>query len=377
LNDLLDSLKEVCEKAYKEELRCGIPTPSKLREHLVHFMNQNMIAENQKITTPDLFDLLSQFISGEIKGKKRKVKSKGTLNNYHALKLHLLQFEIAARRKVTFEAITLEFFDKYVSFLERKDPALSNNSIAKDIRLLKAVMNKAIALGYTRNLDFRHEEFNIDEQEKDAVYLTDAEVIKLYQHRFDNKKLERERDRFVYGCFVGLRFSDYSKVGPANIVSIDGETFIKMVTQKTGEMVIIPCHPIVLEIFEKYGGAPPKPISNQKANVYYKELCKEAGLTEKGRLSTAPDKPLYECISSHCCRRSFATNLYLDGFPVIDIKKITGHKTEEAFLKYIRVTKLDAAKRLRQHMMRHWEEKLRKAERAPIPEELFEVTNAN
>jgi hypothetical protein len=38
--------------------------------------------------------------------------------------------------------------------------------------------------------------------------------------------------------------------------------------------------------------------------------------------------------------------------------KITGHKTEKAFMKYIRVTKLDAAKRLSTHMKKMWSEKM-------------------
>lgn len=67
------------------------------------------------------------------------------------------------------------------------------------------------------------------------------------------------------------------------------------------------------------------------------------------------------CISSHTARRSFATNYYLEGFPTIDLMKITGHKTEKAFLTYIKVSQLDTAKRLNQHMKKKWEEKKIKA----------------
>jgi integrase len=91
---------------------------------------------------------------------------------------------------------------------------------------------------------------------------------------------------------------------------------------------------------------------------YIKEAAALTGLTERGRLTSDLGKPLNECISSHTARRSFATNLYLDGFPVIDIMKITGHKTEAAFLGYIKVSKLDTAKRLSRH------HKLRTAEKA-------------
>jgi hypothetical protein len=53
-----------------------------------------------------------------------------------------------------------------------------------------------------------------------------------------------------------------------------------------------------------------------------------------------------------------ATNLYLDGYPTIEIQKITGPKTEASFLLYIKVTKLNAAKRLSAHMKKRWSEKM-------------------
>jgi len=173
--------------------------------------------------------------------------------------------------------------------------------------------------------------------------------------------LEQVRDLFVFGCFVGLRFSDYSDIKPDNIVLIDNEYFIKVTTKKTSELVIIPCNPIVLEIFEKYKSSPnklPKSFSNQKFNDYIKDALEEAKFIETGRLSTNPTLPLYKCVSSHTARRSFATNYYLQGFPTIDLMKITGHKTEKAFLKYIRVSKLDSAKRLSAHMKIKWSEKI-------------------
>ena len=45
----------------------------------------------------------------------------------------------------------------------------------------------------------------------------------------------------------------------------------------------------------------------------------------------------HELISSHTARRSFATNNYLDGVPIPTIRAITGHKTDQAFYKYIKV----------------------------------------
>jgi integrase len=395
LNDLLKNLQEVCEVAYKNELKNGIPAPETLRAYLVKFLNQNTSRPKDEKQT--LFKLLDRFISGEIKisrGERRKIgrsRAKGTIISYSAIKRHLSDFEIHQRYRVDFDTINKDFFNKYVTFLSNhlwkvswknengkkvkkiiavKQPGkgLSNNSIAKDIKKLKVVLNEAVELGYTNNQEFRKGYFGFSEDETDSVYLSDQELIKLSRHDFSyNKTLEQVCDLFVFNSFVGLRYNDVISLGPENIVSIDGDLFIKSTAKKTNELVIIPCNPIVLKIFQKYETNPnrlPKAYKNQVFNRYIKEVCKAAGLNEKGRLSSDLKKELWECVSSHTSRRSFATNLYLDGYPVNEIKKATGHKSEKAFWKYIRVSKLDSAKRLSKHQKANWSEKMLQVERS-------------
>lgn len=358
LNDLLDNLERTLLRAYNESLAQGIPAVATLKGRLDAFMNPTPARADD----PKFYQLFDRFISGEIKNKG-KDKSPHTLQNYAATKGHLKKFDEKTRYGVTFDNINLDFLYRYIEFL-KKTLGLSTNTIAKDINVLKTVLRRAVKLKYTTNIDFQDDEFAYAEEVTDAVYITEREIIALYRHDFSgDKRLEQVRDLFVFGCFVGLRFSDYSNIRPENIVDIDGDLFIKVTTQKTKELVIIPCNPIVLEIFERYKDNPnrlPKAISNQKFNEYTKEACKAAGMTGKGRLLTDPTLDLWQSISSHTARRSFATNYFLSGFPTIDLMKITGHKTEKAFLKYIRVTKLDTAKRLGAHIKKEWASKMLK-----------------
>lgn len=355
LNDLLDALEKEFTIAYNKEIKTGIPAPRTLKKHLDNYLYQNLQENTNQEHT--LFKLINRFVAGEIKFRGRD-KTKGSLNNYNSVLKHLVEFQKKKGYKVDFETITLDFFYQYVTFL-KNTVKLSQNTIAKDITLLKVFMSEAIDLGYTNNLQFKHKKFTVSTVDTDAVYLTETEILALY--RFDlseTPKLERVRDLFVFGCFTGLRFSDYSNIRPENVVEIEGDLFIKLVTQKTQDLVIIPCTPVILELFKKYEGnynKLPRTISGQKFNDYIRDACKAAGMAETGRLSTGPGLQLWQCISSHTARRSFATNLYLQGFPTIDLMKITGHKTEKAFLKYIRVTKLDTAKRLNEHNKRRWD----------------------
>ena len=57
----------------------------------------------------------------------------------------------------------------------------------------------------------------------------------------------------------------------------------------------------------------------------------------------------WQLLSTHCARRSFATNLYKQGFPTISIMKITGHKSEKSFMRYIKVTEEEVATMLENH----------------------------
>ena len=355
LNELLNNLKNICERTYTECLKNGIPEPEILRAAMEGFINQNHFDESK----PTLYTLADRFVSGEIK-YKGKDKSKSSLQNYAAVLKHLKEFEIYSKYRVDFDTINLDFFYSYVTYLQN-ERGLAINTVAKDISILKVFMGEAVDLDYTDNLKFKHKKFAFNEEDTDHVYLKEEELHHLYKFKLTSNKLEQVRDLFIFGAWVGLRISDYSNIKPENIVQIDGGYFIDITTKKTKERVIIPCNPVVLEIFEKYAhnlNKLPKTISDQKFNEYIKEACELAGMTETGRLSTKPDVKLFQAISSHTCRRSFATNYYLQGFPTIDLMKITTHKTERSFLKYIRVSKLDTAKRMAEHIKQNWSKKL-------------------
>jgi integrase len=91
-------------------------------------------------------------------------------------------------------------------------------------------------------------------------------------------------------------------------------------------------------------------------NRELKEIGKEAEITEKvsisatrGGMRTDTIYQKYELISTHTARRSFSTNSYLAGIPTISIMKITGHKTEKAFMLYIKISHEDNANKLAEH----------------------------
>jgi integrase len=274
---------------------------------------------------------------------------------------YLKDFAAQENKSINFDDIDLDFYDRYVQFLQEsttpskkgKGKKLAVNTIGKKIQTLKIFLNAAKDEGLHSNDKFKSKKFVALTEDSEAIALTEAELNKLAALDLrDRPALDNVRDLFLVGCWTGCRFSDISQITPDNISG----GFIRIRQQKTGNKVVIPLHPTVTALINKHEGALPIPVSNQKFNLELKKIAQMAKLNEithkamtRGGVRVSKAFQKWELVTTHCARRSFATNLYKSDFPSISIMAITGHKTEEAFLKYIKVTPEEHAKKLREH----------------------------
>lgn len=259
------------------------------------------------------------------------------LTHYNGLKTHLEDFQKKKGFRVDFDTIGKDFYLKFTDYL--KENGLKPNTIGSHIKRLKRLMNEAIEDNLTTNQNHHKRDFKVIKEDVDTVYLTENEIKALYEMPIDLPAKKKIRDILVLNCYTGLRHSDWTKVSVDNIH--DGKLYVR--TQKTDEPVIIPVKPLVSEILEKY-----KTInipSLQKTNDAIRWIGEKAF---DQKLGPGNIKKWLE-IRTHTARRSFATNAYLAGIPMRDIMQITGHRTTESFLKYIRVTKLETAEKLKDH----------------------------
>jgi integrase len=282
-------------------------------------------------------------------------KRPSTLKGYRNTVKHLKEFQIENKIQLSFDVINIDFYLNFTDFLKSKD--FQPNTIGKQIKNIKVFLNEATERGINKNMEYKSRRFKVISEETDAIYLDQEELAKLYDLDLgEYKRLERVRDLFLVGCYTGLRFSDLSQLKRDHVRG----GFIYIKTQKTNDSIVIPVHKIVKEIMRRYdeitdNGLPPV-ITNQKMNEYLKEIGKMAAIEErvivnetKGNLKVQNKFKKYDLISTHTARRSFATNLYLSGFPAMEIRKITGHKTELAFLRYIKMEAERSANRLKAH----------------------------
>lgn len=317
--------------------------------------------DTQTKTDLTFFKFVDRFIN-EAKQRQNEITgariSENTIKMYNQCKRLLTEFN-TTRYKIEFKNLNLDLLLDFKEFLNSKQYSI--NTVAKHIITLKTFLNDAHERGLYDSLAHKSKRFRATQVQSDTVYLTEAELEQLHEIDLSKKpSFDRARDLFLVGCYTGLRFSDYTNIEPENIK--DG--FIEITTQKTGQTVVIPIHPRLNEIMCKYEGkyinSLPPAISNQKFNQFIKEVCKLVdvlkievqNITSKTLNNATSAKlikrvPKYELVSSHTARRSFATNNYNKGISANVLMKITGHKTEKSFYKYIRVTPKENAHRLR------------------------------
>lgn len=267
---------------------------------------------------------------------------KANATKYTNMKNVLNDFKTYRGKEFDFQDIDRKFYNELINFMiEKKD--YSVNTYGRAIKFIKTVLHAATDQGYNTKEDFK-KVFRGTSEQSDSFCLDENEIQKLYEKDLSHcEKLEKVRDMFIIGCWTGLRFGDFTTIQKSDIDMAKNR--IRVFTSKTKHKVVIPIHWMVKAIIEKYEYKLPEPISNQKFNLYLKDAAKEAEINEpfvkkitKGGKELTISHLKHEVISSHCARRSFATNSFKRGIQPYLIMQITGHKTEREFIKYLKIS---------------------------------------
>ena len=251
-------------------------------------------------------------------------------------------FEKEKKHHYTFDEIDKGFYDSYIAYMMDEGKML--NTIGERIKNLKAMMHRSYGEGLHSNLAFQS--FSMPSEEVDNIYLTEPELDKLYLAKYTdgNEMLDKYRDLFLVGCFTGLRWEDYKSIKKEDFtISPKGNPVLVVRTAKTGTRVVIPfIWKHLKDILEKYNYSLPR-VSEQKFNQNIKVAClnadiKAAVVITSGKYKRAEPYEKWQLVSSHTARRTACTNMFLRGIPTLAIMKISGHKKESTFMKYIKVS---------------------------------------
>lgn len=359
----INSEIETFERTAKELIRTlsengNVPSHDKLRSELDKIYKPTKVTTAQGETPKEFFPFIDFFI-------KTAIRKENTIKSYKTLKNNLLEYQKEKKTTLTFDRIDIDFYNSFIDYLTKPKTiktktgktktvaGLSINTIGTRIKILKTFLSAANDRGINVPTDYTKKSFKKPNEESFSIYLNESELTLMYNKTGLPLYLERVRDLFLIGCYTGLRFSDLTQLKKENITA---ENTINITTQKTNQKVVVPIHPVVREIFKKYDYKLPKLPTNQKFNEFLKEVAKLAKINEpitmestKGGFKVSETTEKYNMVTSHTARRSFATNAFLMDMPSISIMKITGHKTESAFMRYIKMSAKDNAIKMQSH----------------------------
>lgn len=231
------------------------------------------------------------------------------------------------------------------------------NTVCATFSVMKVWLNKAQEEGLFQGSAFH--KWKSKGYEVDRVYLNDEELEKIYKLSFnedfkaefkidDKSRIEQTRDLFIVGAKTGLRISDLENLNSASWNIKDRK--LRIYNNKTDKMVVIPLADEVIEIYNKYNGKFPKPAYKSAFNRHIQRCAKIAGIDEdvyikdeRGGKTERRTVKKFSLVSSHTMRRSFATNLYMKCGNALMVMKITGHKTEQNFRRYLKLSEEENA----------------------------------
>ena len=348
LNISLSKLKTHLEVSYNTAITSGTAFTGEWLQHQIDLFNKSKPIVELDILT----NYIQKFIN-ESPFKQNQQKelglSTGRVANLKLFKKTIIRYEDEKfnSKSILIKDIDLKFVENYKLWLFGK--GYSTNYVGKNIANIRTICLDASRNDVETSPQIKNiKGISENKPPEQIIYLSEEEQQDIKNTVLTREALINARKWLLLGCLIGQRGGDLLSITDKNIKDLNGIKLIELKQQKTGKLVAIPLLPDALEIIES--GLPYK-ISLTKFNEYLKDVCKEAGINTPtiGRKKESNNAPTvkkefkkHELISSHICRRSFATCFY-GRIPTPILMNITAHGTEKVFLKYIGKTTYDNA----------------------------------
>lgn len=283
-------------------------------------------------STDSFVDLFDRFID-----EKAEMVRHGTLKRYRSLRSHVEAFTKDKFSALRVRDINKKFVSDFVQYF-RVDAQIADGTTSKYIGNLKSILMWCEEIGHSVDQTVKNVSVKQTSQERFSLTWEEFKLIEQL-NLVDKPRLDRVRDLFCFGCYTGQRFGDILKLKDEDIV--DGIWDLR--TEKTNSNIQVPLVSQARDILKKYKQLPtPLPqMSNQKANMYLKELAALAGIDRKvkrrktvGARTEETVLPAHKHISFHDARRTFVTLMREKGVEADLITKITGHKDYKTFQLY-------------------------------------------
>ena len=283
--------------------------------------------------------------------KVRVVNNPKVEKQYFSLRKHFYSLEEKFGITIMPNQVTDIFWNHFIAYLIN-DAHLALSSVRTICAQLKSIL--AWASRYNCNVAPSFDKFNVPKYRKTQLSLTPDEVSHIFHFKVENiqrrpqyiRTLTKVRDTFVLGCSLGQRYSDLKRINrdcfERNIFTIT--------QQKTGNKARVDIDKMAVDmattykLLEQYDYRCPLAIDTTDFDRYLKELIQYIGCEfldevkyerKVNHIVETIKTPKWKMISSHTCRRTFATVNILRGFPEAEIRRGTGHSSGTSFERYI------------------------------------------
>ena len=253
------------------------------------------------------------FFKQEVSNSSLKDSTK---RNHLSTLLLLQEF----KRDIVFSDLTFEFVSSFEYFLQQK--GYHTNTIAKHMKHLKRHINIAINKEYMDIQKYAFRKYRIKSVEGRHTHLSPEELHKLEEVQLTEKfaKLQKPKDAFLFCCYAGLRYSDFTHLTSENIIEFHKEFWLIYKSVKTGTEVRLPFYLLFegkgIHILHRYKNDLNsffKLKDNSNLNKELNVLAKLAGISKH--------------ISFHTARHTNATLLIYNGANITTVQKLLGHKS--------------------------------------------------
>lgn len=290
-----------------------------------HLFQHNSLT-TKAITFFQIDHILTRFVFPPLNGRsfltffKEEIANsslKESTRQNHLSTLELLQ---EFKKEVLFTDLTFEFVSSFDNYLQSKGYHL--NTIAKHMKHLKRYINVAINKEYMDIQKYAFRKYKIKSIEGSHTHLAPEEL-----HKFENlqltgryTRLQKTKDAFLFCCYAGLRYSDFTNLTSANIVEFHQETWIIYKSVKTGMEVRLPLYLLFegkgIQILQRYKDDLNSFFKLKDNSNINKELNILAGLAK-----------IDKRVSFHTARHTNATLLLYNGANITTVQKLLGHKS--------------------------------------------------
>lgn len=287
----------------------------------------------------------TDYIQDYIDFRKAQDTPRGTLKEFITCKNRILAYEKHIGSRLDFEDMEFQFSDNFCIYL--KQQKYSSGTIHKTFSILRTILNHYFERRKKLKIDlsdtFRSKSWKCGKPSRNEPQpLTEEQVDILKNHTFKTDSLNQHKDRFLWQCYTGMRFSDAFNITPDNL---DGKYLVfypeKTKGRKEDNRVELPITGGIKCMLEKYDyNISRLSISNQKYNVGLKDMFDE--LIEK-----YPNE-FNQRFTSHNGRDTFISISLNNGVEVPMLLKMVGQSSYAVMQRYFKVDRKKMAEKMTQ-----------------------------